>query len=293
MKDPVFTGSSTAIVTPFLNGNVDYTSLAGIIDMQMIAGTAALTVCGTTGESSSMGDYERTDVLRFCRKRCPSAKLIAGAGSNSTSHALELSLAAQDAGADALLLVTPYYNKATQAGLIKHYEYIADRVSIPIILYNVPSRTGVSFTAETYGVLSRHPMINAVKEASGDMNLTKSAMALCGDELNIYTGNDENTVPMMALGAKGVISVAANIIPDVMRCMTQLCLQSRFDEASSLQIRYNDLIRALFLEVNPIPVKTAMSMMGICSDEMRLPMCAMGEINRARLAEIMQKHGMI
>ena len=218
---------------------------------------------------------------------------ISGAGSNDTTAAVYLSLHAQDSGADALLHVTPYYNKCSQAGLIKHYEYIADRVDLPVILYNVPSRTGVSFTAETYQVLSQNPKINGVKEASGNFSLLAHTRHLCGDDFYIWSGNDDQVVPMMSLGAKGVISVASNIIPEVMVKMTHLCLDNDFASASKLQIEYMDLIDALFCDVNPIPVKEALNLLGMEAGPVRLPLCEMEEKNKARLRAAMQAKGLL
>ena len=210
-----------------------------------------------------------------------------------TTAAVYLSLHAQDSGADALLHVTPYYNKCSQAGLIKHYEYIADRVDLPVILYNVPSRTGVSFTAETYQVLSQNPKINGVKEASGNFSLLAHTRHLCGDDFYIWSGNDDQVVPMMSLGAKGVISVASNIIPEVMVKMTHLCLDNDFASASKLQIEYMDLIDALFCDVNPIPVKEALNLLGMEAGPVRLPLCEMEEKNKARLRAAMQAKGLL
>lgn len=290
MKEPIFSGSSAAIVTPFKNGKIDYNALERIIEMQKIAGTAALTVCGTTGEASTLTEQERVDVLKFCVQRAGGMKIIAGAGSNSTAAALKNALMAQDTGADALLIVTPYYNKTTQAGLIKHFEYIDAQVSLPIILYNVPGRTGVGFKPDTYRALSELPNINGVKEASGDFGLFISTLELCGDNLNVWSGNDDVTVPMMAMGAKGVISVAANVVPGRVAYMTELCLAGRFEEASREQVRLNGFIGALFSEVNPIPVKAAMCRMGLCENELRLPLVPMSpkaeEVLEARMKEL-------
>ena len=220
-------------------------------------------------------------------------KVIAGAGSNDTSAAVYLSQHAQDSGADALLHVTPYYNKCSQAGLIRHYEYIADRVELPIILYNVPSRTGVSFTAETYQVLSQNPRINGVKEASGNFSLLAHTRHLCGDDFYVWSGNDDQTVPMMALGAKGVISVVANVAPKLMVDMTHLCLAGDYASASKLQIENMDFIDSLFLEVNPIPVKAALAMMGLIHDVVRLPLVPMDEPQRSRLQRVLEDCSLI
>ena len=257
MREPVFSGACTAIVTPFdESGAVNYEAFGTLIEEQIASGIDAICVCGTTGESATMSIREHIAVVEYCVKKVDHrVKVVAGAGSNDTSAAVYLSQHAQDSGADALLLVTPYYNKATQLGLIKHYEYIADRVELPIILYNVPSRTGVSFTAETYKTLAANPKINGVKEASGNFSLLAHTQFLCGEDFYIWSGNDDQVVPMMSLGAKGVISVAANIVPEVMVRMSHLCLDNDFAAASKLQIEWMDFIDALFVEVNPIPIK--------------------------------------
>ncbi|MBQ5568661.1 MAG: 4-hydroxy-tetrahydrodipicolinate synthase [Oscillospiraceae bacterium] len=285
MKKPVFTGSSAAVITPFKNGKIDYDSFKRIIDMQKIAGTSALTVCGTTGEASTLRREERFALVAFAKAFSDNIPVIAGSGSNSTEHAIQFSLDAEKAGADAVLVVTPYYNKAAQKGLIEHYTAIADSVSIPVIVYNVPSRTGVNFKPETYLELSRHPNINGVKEASGDFWLFTRTLGLCGDELNIWSGNDDVIVPMMSLGAKGVISVAANIIPAEIARLVKLCEDGRFPEAAELQIKYEKLISLLFSEVNPIPVKAAMNELGLCGNELRLPLTEISEKNRALLTD--------
>ena len=295
MRTPVFTGSCPALVTPFdANGIINYEAFGKLIDAQIEAGVDAVCVCGTTGESATMSIREHIAAVEFCVKRVNHrVKVIAGAGSNDTSAAVYLSRHAQDSGADALLHVTPYYNKASQTGLIKHYEYIADRVELPIILYNVPSRTGVSFTAETYKVLSQNPKINGVKEASGNFSLLAHTRFLCGDDFYIWSGNDDQVVPMMALGAKGVISVASNIIPEVMVKMTRLCLSNDFAAASQLQIQYMDLIDALFTEVNPIPIKAAMNLLGQEAGPLRLPLCDISEKNLEVLRQAMKRANLL
>ena len=295
MREPVFTGACPALVTPFdANGSINYDSFAALIDRQIASGVDAVCVCGTTGESSTMSIREHIAAVEFCVKHVNHrVKVIAGAGSNDTSAAVYLCQHAQDSGADALLLVTPYYNKASQLGLIKHYEYIADRVDLPIILYNVPSRTGVSFTAETYQALSTHPKINGVKEASGNFSLLAHTRYLCGDDFYIWSGNDDQVVPMMALGAKGVISVAANLVPELMVNMSHLCLKGDFAEASKLQIAHMNFIDALFLEVNPIPIKAAMNLAGYQVGGLRLPLCDMTEKNLAVLKQTMKDLGLI
>ena len=295
MRTPVFTGSCPALVTPFdAQGAIHYDTFAKQIDRQIAGGVDAVCVCGTTGESATMSIREHIAAVEFCVAHVNHrVKVIAGTGSNDTSAAVYLTQHAQDCGANAALLVTPYYNKASQTGLIKHYEYIADRVDIPMILYNVPSRTGVSFTAETYSVLAKNPKINGVKEASGNFSLLAHARALCGEDFYIWSGNDDQVVPMMALGAKGVISVASNIIPEVMVKMSHLCLENNFAAASKLQIEYMDLIDALFIEVNPIPIKHAMNLLGMEAGSLRLPLCDISPANGEKLKAAMQRMGLL
>ena len=295
MRTPVFTGSCPALVTPFDDhGTINYEAFGKLIDAQIEAGVDAVCVCGTTGESATMSIREHIAAVDYCVKRVDhKVKVIAGAGSNDTSAAVYLSLHAQDSGADALLHVTPYYNKCSQTGLIKHYEYIADRVELPVIMYNVPSRTGVSFAASTYQQLAQHPRINGVKEASGNFSLLAHTRFLCPEDFYVWSGNDDQVVPMMSLGAKGVISVASNIIPDVMLRMSHLCLDNDFQAASELQIQYMDLIDALFCEVNPIPVKAAMNLMGMEAGILRLPLCDMSDANRNTLKASMERMGLL
>ncbi|MDR0446033.1 MAG: 4-hydroxy-tetrahydrodipicolinate synthase [Oscillospiraceae bacterium] len=294
MKTPVFLGSSVAIVTPYTETGVDYDALARLIDWQIESGTNAITICGTTGESSTQSLEEHIEVVDFCVKHVNHrVKVVAGTGSNDTAAALLLSTEAEKSGADGLLIVTPYYNKATQKGLIEHYTYIADRVSIPIIMYNVPSRTSLSFTAATYKELSKHPNINGVKEASGNFPLIAQTIALCGGELNILSGNDNETVAMMALGAVGLISTSANVIPSVMAEITAECLAGNFKKATALQSKYLELMNALFIEVNPIPVKTALNLMGKNAGRLRLPLCEMDTANLETLKTAMRGAGLI
>lgn len=295
MREPVFIGACPAVITPFgTSGAVNYNAFDKLIDRQIEAGVDAICVCGTTGESSTLSIREHIKVVEHCINRVNhQIKVIAGAGSNDTSAAVYLSQHAQDLGADALLLVTPYYNKATQAGLIEHYEYIADRVEIPIILYNVPSRTGVSFTAETYKTLSDNPKINGVKEAGGSITLVAYTRHLCGDDFYIWSGNDDQIVPMMSLGAKGVISVACNIVPELITNISHDCLSGNYERASKLQIEHMDLINSLFLEVNPIPIKQAMNMMGLEAGLPRLPLNGMSEKNLSVLERSMRRIGLI
>ena len=295
MKEPVFTGVCTAIVTPFTDsGAVSYDQFARLIDRQLEGGVDAVCVCGTTGESATLSVREHVGLVEACVRRVSGrARVIAGAGSNATAAALSLSQRVQDAGADALLLVTPYYNKATQDGLIRHYTYIADRVALPILLYNVPSRTGVSFTAETYKALSQHPNINGVKEASGNFSLLSHTRALCGPDFHIWSGNDDQVVPMMSLGAEGVVSVASNLVPEVMVRMSHLCLEGAFQEAAALQLRYQALVDALFIEVNPIPIKAALNLAGWAAGPLRLPLCELSDGHREALRQAMEAAGLL
>ncbi len=293
MKQPVFTGACVAIVTPFNEKGIDFDKLGELLDMQIAAGTDAICICGTTGESATQSIREHIACVDYCVKHVDHrVKVIAGTGSNDTSAALYLSNHAEESGADGLLLVTPYYNKATQAGLIKHYEYIADRVHTPIIMYNVPSRTGCGFTAETYQVLSQHPMINGVKEASGNTNLVAKTRRLCGEDFYIWSGNDDQVVPLMSLGAKGVISVVSNILPEVMVKMTHLALEGNFAEAAKLQIKYAQFIDDLFMEVNPIPVKSAMNMLGYQVGDLRLPLCEMSPAHQDAMRKSLEAVGL-
>ncbi|MBC5735871.1 4-hydroxy-tetrahydrodipicolinate synthase [Lawsonibacter faecis] len=295
MREPVFTGVCPALVTPFdESGAINYDAFARQIDFQIDNHVDAVCVCGTTGETSTLSIREHIAAVEFCVKHVDRrVKVIAGAGSNDTSAAVYLSQHAQDSGADALLIVTPYYNKCSQTGLIKHYEYIADRVELPIILYNVPSRTGVGFTADTYKVLSGNPKINGVKEASGNFSLLSHTRYLCGEDFYIWSGNDDQVVPMMSLGAKGVISVAANIIPEVMVNMSRLCLENDFAAASKVQVDYMELIDALFIEVNPIPIKAAMDLMGMEAGCLRLPLCDISEAHLETLKAAMARKGLL
>ncbi len=292
MKQIIFTGSAAAIVTPFDGPAVDYPAFDRLVQRQIESGTDAIVVCGTTGEAATMSCDERMKLIARCvdtvNGRVP---VIAGSGTNSTESSVALSRAAQSAGADALLTVTPYYNKASQSGLTAHFSAIADAVDIPVILYNVPSRTGVKCAAQTYQKLAAHPNIAGVKEASDDFDLIQDTFNLCPPDFTVWSGNDSSTTAVMALGGKGVISVAANVVPREMHELTQLCLADRFREAGQLQLRMNALIRALFCEVNPIPVKAAMARLGLCSGALRLPLTALSEMHAAQLARAMDAFG--
>lgn len=293
VKVPVFSGSCTAIVTPFSENGVDYERLKKNIDFQYENGSSALVICGTTGEAATLSENEQEEMLRFSvRHNAGRMKLIAGIGCNDTVKALHRAENARFAGADAVLMVTPYYNKSTQKGLIEHFTYVADRVDIPMILYNVPSRTGIGLEAQTYKTLSQHPNINGVKEASGNIAAAAHVRSLCGDDLYIWSGNDSDTVPLMALGALGVISVASNIVPAVVAKLCTLCLDGDFMAATELYGKYSALFSALFIETNPIPVKTAMQLLDMDSGLMRLPLTAMGEENKAALRAAMRDTGL-
>ncbi len=293
MKTPIFKGSCTAIVTPFTEHGIDYKRLRRNLDFQYENGTSALVVCGTTGENATLSNDEHQELVRAAiLYNAGRMKLIVGVGSNNTLTALCRAEGAKAAGADAILMVTPYYNKSTQWGLVEHFSYVADRVDIPMILYNVPSRTGIGLKAETCKTLSEHPNIVGIKEASGDITLGAKIRSLCGDELYIWSGNDDCTVPLMSLGALGVISVASNIVPGAVAKLCALCLDGSFEEASVLYAKYAALISALFIETNPIPVKAAMQLMDMDSGILRLPLVEISAENRVKLAAAMRDAGL-
>lgn len=293
MKQPIFTGSAVAIITPFKDGGVDLDTLGDLLDFQLENGTDAIVVCGTTGEASTQTSEERAEAIGFCVRHVGGrVPVIAGSGSNSTENAVTLSREAERRGADALLVVTPYYNKASQAGLLRHYRTIAAAVSIPIILYNVPSRTGVSIAPETYAALAEVPNIVGVKEASGNLGNIQRTRALCPEDFTIWSGNDDETVPICALGGKGVISVAANVLPAEMHRLTQLCLQNDFAAAGELQVHLKDFCDAMFCDVNPIPVKTALGLLGWKVGELRSPMCPPSPENLERIKKALAQYGL-
>ncbi len=282
MKKRIFTGAATALITPMCeDGSVNFKRLETLVDEQINAGIDALVICGTTGEKSTLRYDEHLKVIEksviAANGRVP---IIAGTGSNDTVYSVELCSDAEKMGADAFLMVTPYYNKTSQAGLIAHYNYIADRVNKPIILYNVPSRTGVAIQPETYKELSKHPNIVATKEANGDLSSVLKTKYLCGDDLDIYSGNDDQIVPIMSLGGIGVISVLSNVLPKETHDICDKMLKGDLDTAKSLQIKYSGLIEALFCDVNPTPVKEAMNMLGLDVGPCRLPLYPMSEKNR-------------
>ncbi len=295
MKKTIFTGAGVAIITPMnADGSANWEKLKELIDFQIGAGTDAIIVCGTTGESAALTHEEHVQAIEIAvRHAAGRVPVIAGTGSNDTRYALELSLEAQKLGVDGLLMVTPYYNKTSQAGLIAHYEYVADRVKTPIILYNVPSRTGVNIKPETYQALAKHPNIAAAKEANGDLAALAQTLYLCGDDLDIYSGNDDQIVPILSLGGKGVISVLSNVAPAVCH---QICVnyrEGRVKESAALQLQYIGLIQALFADVNPIPVKEAMNLMGMNVGPCRLPLVSMAEQAREALSGVLKEFHLI
>ena len=295
MKTPIFTGSCTAMVTPYSrkDGSIDYPRMDALLEMQVKGGTAAVVICGTTGENATQPIPEHEKLVEHCIEVVNGRmKVIAGVGSNDSNSALGMARSAKAAGADGILMVTPYYNKSTQRGLVQHFSYVADRVDIPMVLYNVPSRTGIGISLDTYIELAKHPNINGVKEASADFSLIGLTRTHCGDDLHIWSGNDDNTVPMMALGAKGVISVASNIVPEVIADMCAKALAGDFAAASAIYFRYAELMSKLFIETNPIPVKTAMNLMGLDVGIFRLPLVDMAPANLEKLKKAMTDVGL-
>ncbi len=295
MKKTIFKGAGVALVTPMKNdGSVDYETLGKLIDFQLENETDAIISCGTTGESATLTPAEHSKVIEFTiNKVNGKIPVIAGTGSNCTAKALEASKEAEKLGADGLLIVTPYYNKTSQKGLVSHYNLIADSVSTPIILYNVPSRTGVNIKPETYKILSNHPNIVAAKEANGDISSVAKTISLCGEDLNIYSGNDDQIVPMLSLGAIGVISVLSNVCPKGCHEIVNKYLNGEVKESAKMQLEYLELIEMLFCDVNPIPVKAAMNMMGYSCGECRLPLETLGESQMANLKNAMKKRNLI
>lgn len=294
MKKPIFTGAAVAIITPYTEEGINFPELGRIIEDQIKGGTDAIVITGTTGESATMSDAEHRAAIKFAveqvKGRIP---VIAGTGSNETSYAIALSKYAEEVGADALLVVTPYYNKCTQKGLVAHYTAIADAVNIPIILYDVPSRTGVAISTESYVKLSKHPNIVAVKEANGDLSKILRLKAAVGDDLVLYSGNDDQIVPILSLGGKGVISVLSNVAPKAAHDMCQAFFEGDTEKAAKMQIAYADLIDALFCEVNPIPVKVAMRKLGYDAGPLRMPLCEMEPENEAKLEAALKNHGLL
>lgn len=289
---PIFEGAATAIVTPLDENGVNYEELGRLIDWQIESGIDALVICGTTGESSTLDDDEHKEVLRFSYERAAGrVPLIAGTGSNDTAYAIQLTQYAAQIGYEAALVVTPYYNKTTQRGLIVNFTAIADACDIPLILYNVPSRTGVNIEPATYAILAEHPRIVAIKEAGGNISKIVETMALVGDKLDMYSGNDDQIVPIIACGGKGVISVLSNLLPGETSRMCHMALEGDLAGAMELQEKYLPLVNALFCEVNPIPVKAAMAAMGFCKNYLRLPLIPMEEAHEKMLIARMKEVG--
>ncbi len=295
MKTTVFTGAAVAIVTPMYDdGSINFDELGRLIDFNIENGTDAIVICGTTGESATMTDDEHLECIKFAVQRTAKrVPVIAGTGSNHTEYAVNLSKKAQELGADALLCVTPYYNKTSQAGLIAHFTAVANAVDVPIILYSVPSRTGVNITPETCLALSKIPNIVAIKEASGNISQIAKIAALCGDDLAIYSGNDDQIVPVMSLGGKGVISVLSNCMPKETHDICQLCLDGDYKTANEKFLKVLDFANTLFCDVNPIPVKEALNMMGFEAGECRLPLVPMSDSNKALLRASMEKLSLV
>ena len=294
MKKTVFTGVATAIVTPMTEVGVDYEAFERLIEWQIAEGINAIVVAGTTGEGSTLSDAEHRQVLKFAvDKIAGRVPVIAGTGSNDISYAIELTKYACEIGADAMLVVTPYYNKATQNGLIKSFTAIADASTKPIILYNVPSRTGCNITPETCAVLAKHPNIVAIKEASGNISQIAKIASLVGDDMDIYSGNDDQIVPIMSLGGKGVISVLSNVVPKETVKICDSYFEGNVKESADLQLKYIDFIDALFCEVNPIPVKAAVAKLGFGENYLRLPLTPMEEAHENAMLGIMKDLGII
>ncbi len=294
MKNTIFKGVATALITPLDENGIRFDDFGRLIDWQIDSGVNALVACGTTGEASTLTDDEHRAAIEFAVKRTAGrVPVIAGTGSNDTAYALDLTKFACDAGADAVLVVTPYYNKATQNGLMKTFAKIADESTKPVILYNVPSRTGVNIEPSTYAALADHGNICAIKEANGNLSKIVEAFSLVGDRLDIYSGNDDQIVPILAMGGAGVISVLSNVIPHETAELCEKFFDGDIAGAAKMQCKYNELVSALFCEVNPIPVKAAMSMLGFCPDYLRLPLTQMEDKNRGRLKNAMQSLGII
>lgn len=293
-KKRVFKGVATAVITPFNENGVDYDAFAKIIDWQIDSGIDGLVVCGTTGEASTLTDEEHRQVIDFAVKQVAGRiPVIAGTGSNDTAYAIELTKHACESGADAVLLVTPYYNKCTQKGLVALFTELADISAKPVILYNVPSRTGINIEPKTYAELAEHPNISGFKEANGNISKIVETMSYVQGKLDMYSGNDDQIVPLMALGGVGVISVLSNIMPSRTREICNSFFEGDIERAAKLQYRYHAIIDALFSEVNPIPVKAAMNEMGFCKDIIRLPLTNMEKPNRQKLVELMKGFGLV
>ena len=292
-ENSIFRGAATALITPLNENGIDYENFGRVIDWQIEQGINALVICGTSGEGSTLSDEEHRDALDFAIKRANGrVPMIAGTGSNDTAYAIDLTKFACEIGYDGMLLVTPYYNKATQNGLIKTFTAIADESTKPCILYNVPSRTGVNIEPATYGVLADHPMITAIKEANGNISKIVETMSIVGDRLDLYSGNDDQIVPLLALGGSGVISVLSNVMPKETVEMCDKFFAGDAKGALKMQLDYLPLINSLFCEVNPIPVKAAMAAMGFCDNFVRLPLTPMEDAHRENMLRLMREQGL-
>ncbi len=290
----MFEGSIVALITPFKDGEVDYEALKKLIDFHVDNGTDAILVCGTTGESPTLTFEEHDKVVEFAVKYAAGRiKVIAGTGANATHEAVHLTAHAKEVGADAALLVVPYYNKPTQNGLYEHFATVAQEVDIPIILYNIPSRTGVEIAVDTvYRLVSKYPNIVGSKESTPNMDRISELRRRLGDNFSILSGDDSLTLPMMALGAKGVVSVANNIVPKEVKALTSYALEGNFEKARQMHYHLYELFKVLFIETNPIPVKTACWMLGMCEKEFRLPLCEMKPENEQKLREVLKKYNL-
>ena len=294
MSQPIFKGIATALITPFHNGKVDYEAYGKLIDWQIESGIDALVICGTSGEGSTLSDAELKECVRFAVERAAGrTPIIAGTGSNDTAYAIELTRYSCDVGADAMLVVTPYYNKATQKGLVESFYAIADASTKPLIVYNVPSRTGCNIQPATYAKLAEHEMIRGIKEANGDISSVVETQSLLQGKLDLYSGNDDQIVPILSMGGMGCISVLSNLLPQQTREICNLFWQGDVAGAAALQCKYMPLIHALFSEVNPIPAKAAMAALGYCEDELRLPLIGAGENTRRKLREALVQMGIL
>ena len=292
-ENSIFRGAATALITPLNAEGIDYENFGKLIDWQIEEGIDSLVICGTTGEGSTLTDEEHRDALEFAYKRAAGrVPMIAGTGSNDTAYAIDLTKFACEIGYEGMLLVTPYYNKATQNGLIKTFTAIADESTKPCLLYNVPSRTGCNIEPATYGVLADHPMITGIKEASGNISEIVETMAIVGDRLDLYSGNDDQIIPLLSLGGSGVISVLSNVLPKETSQMCHKFFEGKTDEALKMQLDYLPLINALFCEVNPIPVKAAMAAMGYGEDYLRLPLTPMEDAHKQNLLALMRQQGL-
>ncbi|MBE6692968.1 MAG: 4-hydroxy-tetrahydrodipicolinate synthase [Ruminococcaceae bacterium] len=294
MQKPIFTGAGTALITPFKDGEVDYKALEGLIEFQIAGGIDALIICGTTGEPATLDDNEHKRVVEFALEKVNGrVPVIAGTGSNNTQYAVDLSRFAEKAGADGLLLVTPYYNKCSQKGIVSHFNTVADSVNIPCIVYNVPGRTGFCISVDSYKQIAKHQNIVATKEASGNLLLMMEVLEACGNDMYMYSGDDQQVVPLMSMGAIGFISVFSNIMPAEAHKMAQACLDGDFKTAAAMQLKYLRLMNGLFMQVNPIPVKTAVAKMGYCNNEFRMPLCPMDAADDEKLFALMREQGLI